>query len=83
MRKVRNKDNPYSIHSVITLSKVKKAFKEKEELLPMIEINKDKIASNNIIDIRPPKEDIKDINDKKNVIDENKLANVVKAYDKT
>ena len=72
---------------IITLSNVKKTFQEKEELLPMIEITKEKIASINIIDIRPPKEDIQNINEipenKKNVIDENKLANVVKAYDKT
>jgi hypothetical protein len=72
---------------IITLSNVKKTFQEKEELLPMIEITKETIASINIIDIRPPREDIQNVNqipeNKKNVIDENKLANVVKAYDKS
>jgi hypothetical protein len=72
---------------IITLSNVKKTFQEKEELLPMIEISKETIASINIIDIRPPREDIQNVNqipeNKKNVIDENKLANVVKAYDKS
>ena len=53
----------------------------------MIEITKETTANINIIDIRPPKEDIKNVNqnpeNKKNVIDENKLSNYVKAYDKS
>lgn len=72
---------------ILTLSKVKKTFQEKEENLPTIEIEKDNIASINIIDIRLPKEDIHNFNEipenKKNVVDENKLANVEKAYDKS
>ena len=72
---------------IIILSNVKKTLQEKEELLPMIEITKENISRINIIDFRPSKEDIQNINEipenKKNVIDENKLANVEKAYDKT
>ena len=71
----------------ITLSNVKKTFQGNEEQLPNIEITKDNIASINIIDVRPPKEDIHNINEipenKKSAIDENKLANVEKAYDKS
>lgn len=71
---------------ILTLSNVKKTFQEKEENLPTIEIEKDSIASINIIDIRPPKEDIHNFNEipknKKNVVDENKLAKE-KAYDKS
>ena len=72
---------------IITLSNVKKTFQGKEEQLPSIEITKENIKSINIIDVRPPKEDIHNINEipenKKSVIDENKLANVEKAYDKS
>jgi len=72
---------------IITLSEVKKIFEEKEEGLPMVEITKDSIASINIIDIRPPKDNIHNFNEipenKKNVVDENKLSNIEKAYDKS
>jgi hypothetical protein len=72
---------------IITLSNVKKTFQQNEETFPMIDIKKDDIASINIIDFRPPKEDIHNINEipenKKNAIDENQLANVEKAYDKS
>ena len=72
---------------IITLSNVKKTFQEKEENLSTIEIKKENIASINIVDFRPPKEDIHNFNEipekKKNVIDEDKLANVEKAYDKS
>ena len=72
---------------IIILSNVKKTFQEKEENLPIIEIKKEDIESINIIDIRPPKEDIHNFNEipekKRNAIDEDKLANVEKAYDKS
>ena len=72
---------------ILILSNVKKTFQEKEEKLPNIEIEKDNISSINIVDIRPPKEDIHNFNEipenKKNVVDENELANVGKAYDKS
>ena len=71
----------------ITLSNVKKTFQGNEEQLPNIELTKDNIARIDIIDVRPPKEDIHNINEipenKKSAIDENKLANVEKAYDKS
>lgn len=72
---------------IITLSNVKKTFQGKEETLNLIEIAKGNIASINIIEARPQKEDIYNINEipenKKNVVDENKLANMEKAYDKS
>lgn len=72
---------------IIILSNVKKTFQEKEENLPIIEIKKENIESINIIDIRPPKEDIHNFNEipekKRNTIDEDKLASVEKAYDKS
>lgn len=72
---------------ILTLSNVKKTFQQKEEIFPMIDLKRDDIASINIIDFRPPKEDIHNINEipenKKNAIDENQLANIEKAYDKT
>ena len=72
---------------IITLSNVKKTYQQQEQLFPMLEIKKEDIASINIIDVRPPKEDIRNINEipenKKNSIDENKLSNVEKAYDKS
>ena len=50
----------------------------------MIEITKETTTNINIIDIRPPKRTFEMlIKIQKNVIDENKLANVVKAYDKS
>ncbi len=72
---------------IITLSNVKKTFQEKEDHLQTIEIKKDDIKSINILDVRPPKEDIHNFNEipenKKNAIDEDKLADVEKAYDKS
>ena len=72
---------------IITLANVKKTFQGKEETFPTIEITKDIIERINIIDFRPPREDIHNFNEipesKKNVVDENKLANVEKAYDKS
>ena len=72
---------------IITLSNVKKTFQGKEETLNSIEITKDNIASINIIEVRPQKDDIYNINEipenKKNVVDESKLANMEKAYDKS
>ena len=72
---------------IITLANVKKTFQGKEESIPNIEITKDNIERINIIDFRPPKEDIHNFNEipqnKKSVVDENKLANVEKAYDKS
>ena len=72
---------------ILTLSNVKKTYQEKEEHLTSIDIEKGSISSINIIDIRPPKEDIHNFNEipenKKNVVDEQKLANIEKAYDKS
>ena len=72
---------------ILTLSNVKKTFQQKEESFPMIDLKRDDIASINIIDFRPPKEDIHNINEipdnKKNTIDESQLANIEKAYDKS
>ena len=72
---------------IITLSNVKKTFKGKEETLNLIEITKDSIATINILEVRPQKEDIYNINEipenKKNVVDESKLSNMEKAYDKS
>ena len=72
---------------IITLSNVKKTFQGKEETLNLIEIAKDTIASINILEVRPQKGDIYNINEipenKKNTVDESKLANMVKAYDKS
>ena len=72
---------------IITLSNVKKTFQGKEETLNLIEIAKDTIASINILEVRAQKEDIYNINEipenKKNTVDESKLANMVKAYDKS
>ena len=72
---------------IITLSNAKKTFQGKEETLNLIEITKDSIASINILEVRPQKADIYNINEipenKKNVVDESKLANMEKAYDKT
>ena len=73
---------------IITLSNVKKTFQGKEEALNLIEITKDSIATINILEVRPQNEDIYNINEipenKKNVVvDESKLANMEKAYDKS
>lgn len=72
---------------IIVLANVTKTFQDKKELIPKKEITKDEIASINIIEYRPPKDEIHNINEipenKKNVIDENKLANIEKAYDKS
>ena len=66
---------------IITLSNVKKTFQQNEETFPMIDIKKDDIASINIIDFRPPKEDIHNINEipenKNNAIDENHIISVI------
>ena len=72
---------------IITLADVKKTFQGKEESLPNIEIAKENIEGIKILDFKPPKEDIHNFNEipenKKNVVDKNKLANIEKAYDKS
>lgn len=72
---------------ILKLANVKKKYQDKEEILPEIEISKENIANIYVVDIRPPKDDIHNINEipenKKNAVDENKLANIEKAYDKS
>ena len=71
---------------IITLSNVTKSFQGKEEIIPYCEISKENIAKISMIDNRPIKEEIQNVNeipeDKKNEYNENKLDNVDKAYDK-
>ena len=69
---------------IITLSDVTKTFEEKEEKLPSCEIKKDDIAKISMIENRPKKDEVENINEiPENKKSDNNLENVEKVYDRT
>ena len=68
---------------IITLSNVTKTFEGKEEILPLCEIKKDDISKISMIENKPKKDEVENINQiPENKKPETNLDNVEKVYDR-